>query len=367
MERESMIRRTIIPLAIVAAGLVLGGCASTARTVSDEPSPREEGAPVEAAAAEAPAAEAPAAEAPAVEAPPPAEIAAPPAPPAPPPSAAFIPTGKPQIIGRFEKVQFPAWLERAGIRAGIKSGWAVYTSDRIITGGEGRVEISTAGEGRLKIGGDANVEFTEAYEFTGGVEPSMFRVNRGSFVYSAPMVRAGNAGTVIEVSDAINAAVLGGQVAGRVDSQEALIALVDSAAVRVSGPKLNPGTMREPNTFLRVPRAGRAQPVTAASGTQIARWVGAAQVTGNKPALSADGVWDVSLNSGYNLRQLEEMACRIQRRGISSEIYPVREPGKLTWYRVVVRRFASKGDAVNFIGTAKALGSKEPWVLVPQS
>jgi hypothetical protein len=363
MERESMIRRTIIPLAFVAAGLVLGGCASTARNVPDEPSPMEgaaaEGAPVETAAAEAPAAEAP----------PPAQTAATPAPAAPPPAAApmFIPTGKPQVVGRFEAVQFPAWIERGGVRAGIKAGWAVFSSDRIMTGAEGRVEISTAGEGRLKIGGDSNVEFTEAYEFTGGVEPSLFKVRRGSFLYAAPMVRSGNTGTVIEVSDAINANLLGGQLAGRVDNEEALIALVDATIVRVSGPKLNPGTMREPNTFLRVPRAGRAQPVTAASGTQIARWVSAARVTGSKPALSADGQWDVSLNSGYNLRQLEDMACRIQRRGISTEIYPVKEPGKLTWYRVVVRRFATKSDAVNFMGTAKALGSKEPWVLVPQS
>lgn len=358
-----MIRRTIIPLAFVAAGLVLGGCASTARTVSDEPSPKEEGAVAEGAPVEATTAEAPAAEAPPPAAP--AESGAPP-----PPAAAapmFIPTGKPQIVGRFEAVQFPAWVERGGVRAGIKAGWAVFSSDRIMTGGEGRVEISTAGEGRLKIGGDANVEFTEAYEFTGGVEPSLFKVRRGAFLYVAPMVRSGNTGTVIEVSDAINANVLGGQLAGRVDNEEALIALVDATVVRVSGPKLNPGTMREPNTFLRVPRSGRAQPVTAASGTQIARWVSSAQVARSKPALSADGQWDVSLNSGYNLRQLEDMACRVQRRGISSEIYPVKEPGKLTWYRVVVRRFATKGDAVNFMGTARALGSKEPWVLVPQS
>jgi hypothetical protein len=279
----------------------------------------------------------------------------------------FIPTGKPQIVGRFEKVQFPAWVERAGVRAGIKAGWAVFTSDRIVTGGDGRVEISTAGAGRLKIGGDANVEFTEAYEFTGGaVEPSFFKVNRGPFLFAAPLVRAGGSGTLVEVGGAINVNVMGGQIVGRTDSQESLVALVD-AVVRVSGPKLNPGTMREPQTFLRVPRAGRAQPVTAAGSTNMARWLSAAQVASSRPALSADGQWDVSLNSGYNLRQLEDMACRIQRRGISTEIYPVKEPGKLTWYRVVVRRFATKGDAVNFMGTAKALGSKEPWVLVPQS
>jgi hypothetical protein len=181
------------------------------------------------------------------------------------------------------------------------------------------------------------------------------------------MMRSGNNGTVVEVGAAITANVLGGQIAGRADSEEALIALIDATVVRVSGPKLNPGTMREPQTFLRVPRQGKAQPVTGASGTQIARWVSAVQMPSGKPALSADGQWDVSLNSGYNLRQLEDMACRIQRRGISSEIYPVKEPGKLTWYRVVVRRFASKGDAVQFMSTAKSLGSKEPWVLVPQS
>jgi hypothetical protein len=155
-------------------------------------------------------------------------------------------------------------------------------------------------------------------------------------------------------------------VAGRVDSDEALIVLVD-AVVKVSGPKLNPGTMRQPQTFLRVPRAGRAQAVTSAPGDRLARWLSAAETVRGRPVLTADGVWDVSLNSGYNQRELETMACRIQKRGFPTEIYPVKEPGKLTWYRVVVRRFASKGDAVNFMSTAKALGSKEPWVLVPQS
>jgi hypothetical protein len=358
-----MILRNILPVAFVMAGLLLGGCATT-RNVAGEPSPKEEGAPAEGAPADAAAvATAPDAPAEAAATPPPAAPRAPAGP-------VFIPVGKPQIIGRFEKVQFPAWIERGGVRAGIKAGWAVFTSDRIITGGDGRVEIATAGEGRLKMGGDAAVDFTEAYEFTGGgVEPSMFRVRRGTFSFAAPMVRAGaSGGTVIEIGNGvINANVLGGQVIGRADSEESMIALGDATVVRVSGPKLNPGTMREPQTYLRVPAQGRASPVAAVSGTQLARWQSAVQAVSGRPAVTGEGQWDVSLNSGYNLRQLEDMACRIQRRGISTEIYPVKEPGKLTWYRVVVRRFATKGDAVNFMNTAKSLGSKEPWVLVPQS
>jgi hypothetical protein len=371
-----MIRRSIVPLALILASLALAGCAGT-RNVADEPSPKENGEVAEAAPADAALADAaPAdtapdegvpAETPPPDAPPAETAAAPPPPPAAPAAApgTFVPTGKPVIVGRVEKVQFPAWVERGGIRAGIKSGWAVYTSDRLTTGPEGRIEIATFGEGRLKMGGDASIEMTQAYEFTGAIEPTLFQVRRGSFQFTAPL-RGGANGTTVDIGGAINAVVLGGQIVGRVDSEESLMALVD-AVVRVSGPKLNPGTMREANTFLRVPRQGRAQAVSAAGGDRMARWLSQSQAVNGRPTLAGDGQWDVSLNSGYNLRQLEDMACRIQRRGIATEIYPVKEPGKLTWYRVVVRRFATKGDAVNFMNTAKALGSKEPWVLVPQS
>lgn len=348
-----MIRQSIFPLAALAfVALGLSGCATT-RSVAGEPSPKAEGA--EAAAPAGQSALAPSEQGqPVAPTPPPALVA-----------PTFIPSGKPSIIARVEKVQFPAWVERGGIKAGIKAGWAIYTSDHVVTGTEGRVELGAPGSGKLNIGGDTHVEFTEAYEFTGGnVEPSLFTLHRGSFTYSGAVVRSGTPGTLIELDGGISANVLGGQVYGQSNSDEAMLLLVDGA-VQVSGPKLNPGTMRQPATFLRVPRAGRANPVTQAPSERIARWVSAPAVVASRPTLSGDGSWDVSLNSGYSVKQLEEMACRVQKRGFPSEIYPVKEPGKLTWYRVVVRRFATKGDAVNFLGTAKALGSKEPWVLVP--
>jgi SPOR domain len=354
-----MIRQIFVPLALVAAALVMGGCATT-RNVAGEPSPKDVGdAPAE--TAQAPA-EAPATGAP-PDQPPPAD--APPAAPQPPPSG-FVPAAKQEIVARVEKVQFPAWVERGGIRASIKSGWAIFTADRIVTGSDGRVELGIAGGGNLKISGDADIAVTPAFEFTGNAEPTLLSVRRGAIQYAAPLARTGSGGTSLDFGDAIVADVTAGRLMGRVDSSEAMIALVD-AVVKISGPKLNPGTMREPNTFLRVPRQGRANAVTNASDERMARWLSSAETIRGRPTLTADGTWDVSLNSGYSVKELEGMACRIQRRGFPTEIYPVKEPGKLTWYRVVVRRFATKGDAVNFLGTAKSLGSKEPWVLVPQS
>ena len=149
-------------------------------------------------------------------------------------------------------------------------------------------------------------------------------------------------------------------------ADEDLLALVDGI-VEINGPKLNPGSMKTSGTFLRIPHAGRAQPVGEGAQDKLARWVSQTEPVNGKPVLDAAGTWDVSLNSGYNLQQLETMACHIQDRGYPSEIYPVREPGKQVWYRVVVRRFKSRTDALDFIGTAKTLGAKEPWVLIPAS
>lgn len=289
------------------------------------------------------------------------------APPPPPAAPVLVPSDKPRIVAKVETVQFPAWVERAGVRAAIKASWAIYTGDRIITGGDGRVVLSVAGEGRMKVGGSTQVDMTPAYEATGGPEPPLLTLRRGSMTLTAPMVRSAVfGGTQINVREGIAATVMGGQVFAQADSNEDLLVLVDGFA-QISGPKLNPGSMKTAGTYLRVPRVGRAQAVSPAGGERIARWLSQPELVRGRPALDAGGTWDVSLNSGYNLRQLETMACRIQNRGYPTEIYPVREPGKQVWYRVVVRRFKSKNDAVDFLGTAKALGAKEPWVLLPQS
>jgi hypothetical protein len=368
-------RNSLQPVAFLAIALWLGGCATGRLSLPGEPSPKDDPIPESAAADPSPRADVADADKPAestAEAPkgdavkPPAQAVAPSAPATPAAPSQMTLASKPHIIAKVESVQFPAWIERGGIRAGIKAGWAIYTGDEIITGGEGRVLLGTVGEGRLQISGDADVRITEAYDVTSGPEPSLLTLRRGSIAFSAPMMRAGVPGTLINIRDGISANVLGGQIFAKADNEEDLMTLVDGV-VEVSGPKLNPGSMKAPGTFIRVPRVGRAQPVSETTQDRIARWISGTEFVNGRPMLEAAGTWDVSLNSGYNLKQLESIACRIQNRGYPSEIYPVREPGKQVWYRVVVRRFKSKNDAVDFLGTARALGSREPWVLLPQT
>lgn len=350
------LKTMIWPAVGLSLALVMAGCASTPKARKGEPSPKTDEqvsalSPSEAAVQPAdPSSAAPTAV--------PARPAA--------PAAPMILSAKPRIVAKVEIVQFPVWVERGGVKAAMKAGWAIYTSDKISVGPEGRLVMSVVGEGRMQVAGGSELWMTPAYEATGGPEASLLTLKRGAFRFSAPMVRSGLPGLLLEIGQGIEANVMGGNLYAKADGDEDLLALLDGW-VQVSGSKLNPGSMRTNDTFLRVPRIGRANPVAATSDERLARWASGTELVRGRPQLDAAGTWDVSLNSGYNLKLLETMACRIQARGFPTEIYPVREPGKQVWYRVVVRRFKSRNDAVDFLGTARALGSREPWVLIPQT
>lgn len=271
--------------------------------------------------------------------------------------------GRPPIVGKVDLVQVPVWVERGGIRASVKAGWAIFAGDRLFTGPEGRLQLSLAGDGKLKLSGNAEIAFAAPADNKTVGEAPLFDVRGGVFQFTAPIVeRADAPGTIITLNGVASANLRGGQVVGKQDT----ICLIDGAAV-ITGAGQTSATMNQPQTVVNVTPAGKVLAPIPMPQERLAQWVSNAQPVNGKPALHAEGTWDVSLNSGYNLKELETMACRIQKRGYPSEIYPVREPGKQVWYRVVVRRFSSKAEAVQFLGTARELGAKEPWVLLPQS
>jgi hypothetical protein len=270
---------------------------------------------------------------------------------------------KPPVVAKVESVQFPAWVERGGIKAGIKSGWAIYAGDRLITGANGRIGLTAIGDARLKVGGNADLVFTDLQP--SATDTSLFKVNRGAFHFTAPVIGRPE-GTLLTLGKGVNANILAGKIWGNAAAGQDLLVLLDGSA-EVSSPKSPPVRMNKPETVVTVPHSRKLQPAIPVARERLAQWLGQTEPVSGHPQVIADGLWDVSLNSGYNLKELEEYACRVQSRGLPSEIYPVREPGKQVWYRVVVRRFATKEDAVDFARTGKSFGSKDAWVLLPQS
>jgi hypothetical protein len=266
---------------------------------------------------------------------------------------------RPPIVAKVDSLQTPAWVERGGIKASIKAGWAIFAGDRVFTGPAGRLQLALVGDGKLKLAANTNLVFPNGE----GVEGGLFEVRAGAFHFTAPAVsRPDLPGTQVVMSGGAMASVRGGQVFGTADS----IGLIEGLAT-VTGKDKGVVTANEPQTVVNISPAGKALAPIPVGRERLAQWLSQVQPVSGHPVLSAEGTWDVSLNSGYNLKELQTMACRIQKRGYPTEIYPVREPGKQVWYRVVVRRFSTKSDAVDFLTTAKELGAKEPWVLLPQT
>lgn len=278
------------------------------------------------------------------------------------------PINKPPVVAKVESLQFPAWVERGGVRGSVKAGWALYAGDRISTGDGGRLNLSLVGGAQAQFSANASATFTSvdlSNAVVDGQEPSLFKLESGSFSLTTDSASQGRS-TGVEIGEGIVINLLSGQVLGRADAKLDQIGLIDGA-LEIWGAKMTRGRMNRAETMMVVPRAGKAQPVGPMPADKIAQWLGQTELDADRPSLAANGVWDVSIGSGYNRAQLETVACKMQDRGYPAEMYPVREPGKQVWYRVVVRRFATHKDAAGFIRTAQGFGSKTAWVLLPQS
>jgi len=266
----------------------------------------------------------------------------------------------PPIVAKVESLQMPAWVERGGVKASIKAGWAMYAGDRITTGATGRLELTLAGDARVKLSGKADLTLNSGYAASGA---SLLQLSSGAVhIVASPM--GGGDGVPFTIGQGLHARLTAGQAWAKADTRQDLMVLITgSAQIRGASPSWQ---MTEPETVLMIPHGGQAQPVIPVAPERLAQWLALTEPASGRPTLSASGLWDVSLQSGYNLKELEAYACKVQDRGFPSEIYPVRETGKQVWYRVMVRRFASRDDAMDFARLGKSLDSDDAWVLLPQ-
>lgn len=338
---------------IVVAGLpgllVLASCAST-------PEGSEALTDAELAAV------APATEAPAVTAA--ADAAAPQFTPRPGGPSAFS-GDKPPVVARMDAVQLPASLLRRGVKAGVKPGWAIYAGDRIATGRNGRLVMTFLDGSRLKLGSDAEMELAEPWPGAGATtDRTASRIVRGAFHFApSPVSRPGTVVPTLAVGETIRIAMTGGQVWGKSETAQDRLVLIEGALeARVSD--RDPLRMTQPRSELVVPRARPPRPVTPVAAEKLALWLPQADLQGGRPVLAAEGSWTVSVAAHDQPSVAEGIACRLQDRGYPTELAPVTRDGK-AWQRVVIRRFASKEDAVGFTRSARELGIAGAWIIPP--
>jgi hypothetical protein len=288
------------------------------------------------------------------------------APPAPKAAAPERPQ-KPRLVAKVETVQSPAWVDRRGVRASVKPGWALLAGDRLTTGPDGRAELTLPGSAKLKVGGDTSVQFAETSALglqPVGAERKLLRLNKGIVQFAAPtMARAGLGPLSITLGDSGDAKVINGQIFTRVSNGETVVGLIDGVT-EVRGAGFNEH-MDKPESFVTIPAGGKPRPVTDIAKEKLAWWLSQVDTVHDRAVLVAGGGWDVGLRTGYDLQDLRDTARMLQAKGFPSEVTSVQEPGRRLWYRLAVRRFATENDARMFSQALRGLGFKDAWVMPP--
>ena len=275
---------------------------------------------------------------------------------------------KPRLVAKIESVQPPAWVERRGLRASVKPGWAILAGDRLVTGGDGRALLTLPGDAKLKVGSDSGIEFADTNALAvqpAGTERKLLRVTRGVVDFVGPVLqRAGFGPLTVSLGYSLDARVTSGQIWARVSPTETVVALIDGVT-DLRGASFSQ-RLDKPETFVTVSGSGGGgHPPADIAKEKLAFWLAQVETVRGKAMLVAGGGWDVGLRTGYDLRDLQDVARMLQDKGFPSEVTPVVEPGRKTWYRLAVRRFASENDARGFAQTARGLGFKDAWVMPP--
>lgn len=272
---------------------------------------------------------------------------------------------RPPIVGKIEEVQLPALLERGGIKAAVKPGWAIYPGDKLSTGPEGRLRLRLADDASFKMGRDSELRLAPTplgYDpEVQTAEDSFIHISRGTFSYTAPLAPApGHGPMTMTLGDRLTFTPLAGQLMAKSDDQEDVLLLLDGAVVVGGGP---PFTMDQPESVLVQPRGLPRQAAAALPRERLAGWLAETELDRKRPVLKPDGAWSVSVFADSKASPpLVEMACRLQSQGYPTEVVSAKVKGKL-WKRVMIRRFATREDAQQFTRTADSLGAAGAWTV----
>ena len=267
-----------------------------------------------------------------------------------------------RIVARVEQVQPPVWLDRMGIKAAVKPGWALYAGDKLLTGKNARVQLSFADEARLNLGGDADLQLNPPG--AKGARGLMLDVSKGTLRYTAPVFSgAPSSRPLIRLGETIEATVLNGEVWGSADSQRNQLGLIQGVAeASVAGGE--PSKLDQPGSVLSVSRGAQSKPAAPLGKDQLAWWLSQAEFVRGQPVLSAGGTWAVALLASTDTDATRAIACRMHERGYPAEMFLRVAPDK-TWQRLVVRRFTSEADAKAFLKIAGDMKFKDPLILPP--
>lgn len=170
----------------------------------------------------------------------------------------------------IDRVQGPAWIDRAGKEMPATPGTELIVTDVVRTGASARVYLKLGEGSTVKLGENARLALLDLSPERRGVFRAVLDVAAGAFRFTTEAVQKPRKRDVkIRIATA-TAGIRGTDVWGRARPDEEIVCLIEGR-VRVAAAKEKPVVMTKPRQFYKRVK-GKTQPLAMISAEQLAQW-----------------------------------------------------------------------------------------------
>jgi hypothetical protein len=228
----------------------------------------------------------------------------------------------------------------------LSPGTALQAKDKLLTGGNARVQVKMSEGSTVKLGENAKLVIETIDDR--GIFRSALAILDGAFRFTTDALRKSQKREVTIKARNVTAGIRGTDVWGKSTGERDLVCLLEG---RISvGAEGHPTvTLDQPLDFYQKPRDG-APSVAKVDEKQIAQWSLETEISSDGPAARAGGDWRVVAAVVHTRDEALALNRRLRSGGYPSEVVE-----KDALYMVVVPRLAGESEARALMGNLRAI------------
>lgn len=234
-----------------------------------------------------------------------------------------------------EAVQYPAWLERGGNAVPLTPGTRLMPRDKLVTGGNARVQLKLAEGSAVKLGENARFVVERAQE--GSVFRATLNVLAGAFRFTTDALSKHRREVSIKAKT-VTAGIRGTDLWGKSTGERDLVCLLEGR-ITVGAAGHPDVTLDQPLDFYQKPRDGDPSVAKVDAG-QIAQWAKETEIEAGGPAARVGGRW--RMVAAVKPDRDDALALNRALRGAG---YPSQVVAREGYYMVQVPGLAGEAEA----------------------
>ncbi|WP_084187352.1 FecR domain-containing protein [Andreprevotia chitinilytica] len=244
-----------------------------------------------------------------------------------------------------EAVQYPAWLERGGVKKPLQPGLPLAANDRITTGAGARVYLVLPEGSRVKLGEDASFTVDKINESDGktGTFRAALNVLKGAFRFTTDALAKANRREVDIRVATVTAGIRGTDLWGKAADDTDLVCLLEGKiAVAAEGQPQQ--QMDQPLTFYVAAKGQAPEPIAPVDPDKLKQWSQETEVRPGAGEARNAGSWRLVLARPATQTDALAWYDQLQAAGYPAKMRTVGS-GKAKRYRVQISGFVSQADA----------------------